>query len=437
MEQSPPPEQRSKFVSKVPFFYGWVIVGAVGIGFIMSGPTQTFTFSVFVDPMLNDLGWSKTLLSSLYTSASLLAGLTLIVTGRLLDKVGPRVMLTSIGVLLGFTCLWLSTIHSAAVMFAGFAVLRMLGQNSLTLVPTMLIGNWFTRFRGRAMALSALGMAGSLALFPIMSHLAISRMGWRDTWFLLGILVWVVLVPVSSLLLRNSPESVGLRPDGARAPRREGTPQASTHLLQEVVWTVPEAIRTRAFWLVTLVSAFYTFVQTALSFHSVSIFISKGIPAGQAATLFSVMAPSFLIGTVIAGFMNDKLPNRYTMIVGQLLVTAAVGWTFVATELWHVLAYGLLLGMGGGFLSNVIAVIWSNYFGRQNLGSIRGFSTTFTVMAAALGPLPVGLLADITGAYTAPLVFLLIVPVVGAAIALVTLPPKKAQPLGSTGGLPA
>lgn len=287
------------------------------------------------------------------------------------------------------------------------------------------------------MALTSLGMAGSLALFPFMSHLIISKVGWRDTWFILGVAVWVVLVPLSSLLLRDRPEDVGLKPDGDRRSRAEATSAMPSRRPQEVAWTLREAMRTRAFWLVTLVGAFYTFVQTALSFHSVSVFISKGIPAGQAATLFSVMAPSFLVGTVIAGSMNDKLPNRYTMIVGQLLVTTAVAWTFVATELWHALAYGALLGMGGGFLSNVIAVIWPNYFGRKNLGSIRGFSTTFTVMAAALGPLPIGLLADVTGAYTVPLLALLTVPVLGIVVAAFTFPPIKAEPLRATGDLPS
>ncbi len=437
MEPSPRQVKRSGLVSRVPFFYGWVIVAVSGVGFIMSGPTQTFTFSVFVDPMQNDLGWSRTLLSSIYTSASLLAGVTLIFTGRLLDRIGPRMMLTIIGVLLGLTCLWLGTIHHAAVMFAGFAMLRMLGQNSLTLVPTMLIGNWFVRYRGRAMALTMLGMAGSLALFPIMSHFIITRVGWRDAWSILGIAVLVVLVPLAALLLRNGPEELGLRPDGDRRPRQEtGAPQPSRRP-QDAVWTLREAVRTRAFWLVTLVGALYTFVQTALSFHSVSVFISKGIPAGQAATLFSVMAPSFLIGSFIAGAMNDRLPNRYTMIAGQVLVAGALGWTFFATELWHALAYGALLGMGGGFMSNVIAVIWPNFFGRQNLGSIRGLSTTFTVMGAALGPFPVGLLADVTGDYTVPLTAMLALPIVAVVLAVITVAPRKPISPVAGGGLSA
>ena len=214
-------------------------------------------------------------------------------------------------------------------------------------------------------------------------------------------------------------------PTATGGPRQETSAPQPSRRSQDAVWTLREAVRTRAFWLVTLVGALYTFVQTALSFHSVSVFISKGIPAGQAATLFSVMAPSFLIGSFIAGAMNDRLPNRYTMIAGQVLVAGALGWTFFATELWHALAYGAMLGMGGGFMSNVIAVIWPNFFGRQNLGSIRGMSTTFTVMGAALGPFPVGLLADITGDYTVPLAAMLALPIVAAFLAVITVAPRK------------
>ncbi len=119
--------RHSSIISRAPFFYGWVILTVSALTRFISGPGQTFLISVFIDPVISDLGWSRTLVSSLYTAGSLTAGVAVIFVGRLLDRYGARIMLLVIGILFGLAALWMSTVNHPVKLYFGFAALRTLG----------------------------------------------------------------------------------------------------------------------------------------------------------------------------------------------------------------------------------------------------------------------------------------------------------------------
>ena len=193
----------------------------------ISGPGQTYSVSVFVDPIINDTSWSRTLVSGMYTAGSLTAAAVMVLVGRMLDRHGARVLMIAVGVLFGFAALWMSQVDSPVELYAGFAAIRTLGQGSLSLIGTTLVALWFVRFRGRAMALSSLGAVASRAAFPPLIHFFISRWQWQGAWVALAVIIWAV-TPLA-LLARRNPEAIGLRPDGARAEPAgtETTPAAS------------------------------------------------------------------------------------------------------------------------------------------------------------------------------------------------------------------
>ncbi len=389
---------------------------------------------MFIDPIISELGWSRTLISGLYTAGSLTAGVGVIFVGRLLDRYGARIMLLAVGVLFGLAALWMSAIDHPVKLYFGFAALRTLGQGSLGLIPSTLIALWFVRLRGRAMAIGAIGGAIGVATFPIMAHALISYIGWRNTWIVLALVIWVVLVPIV-LLIRRSPESVGLLPDGKPPQQLEGQAvgaRAST--AQEVDFSLSEALRTRAFWLLLFATSAFPLIGTGLAFHQISFLASKGIQRGVATAVFSIIGPSQLLGTFIAGFMADRFPNRYLLVVAQVLLGMAMLWTFLITSSWQAFTYGAILGLSMGFIMNVAAVIWPNYYGRLHLGSIRGVSMASTVVFAALGPLPFGLVYDITGDYSLAILILLALPVLCAVAAFLALPPKKRRSEGISFG---
>ena len=389
----------------------------------ISGPGQTYSVSVFVDPIINDTSWSRTLVSGLYTAGSLTAAAVMVLVGRMLDRHGARVLMIAVGVLFGFAALWMSQVDSPLELYAGFAAIRTLGQGALSLIGTTLVALWFVRMRGRAMALSSLGAVASRAAFPPLIHFFISRWGWQGAWVALAVVIWSV-TPLA-LLARRNPEAIGLRPDGARAEPTGSEATPSARATQEANFSLSEAMRTPSFWLLLLASSSHSLISTALIFHMVSVITSKGLDAGLAATVLSVMAPMSLVGTFAAGYLADKLPNRFLLAASQGILTLNMLWIFALSEPWQALVYGGMLGLGGGFSMTTNAVIWPNYYGRRHLGSIRGVVSTCMVGFAALGPLPFGLLFDLTDSYATAILVFLAMPTACATAALLARPPQK------------
>ncbi len=148
---------RSSIVDRVPFFYGWIILGVSALAIFIAGPGQTYSVSMFVDPIISDLGWSRTLVSGMYTTGSLIAGAFMILAGRFLDRYGARIMITAVAILFGFAAIWMSSLTHPVQLAVGFVAIRTLGQGSLTFMPTTLVSLWFLRWRGRATAICTLG----------------------------------------------------------------------------------------------------------------------------------------------------------------------------------------------------------------------------------------------------------------------------------------
>ena len=412
--------------ARLPFFYGWIILPSAALAIFVSGPGQTFSVSLFVDPLIDEFGWSRTTISGLYTAGSLTAATSMLGIGWLLDRFGARVVLAGVGLMLGLAALWMSEVSNQLGVYAGFTALRMFGQGSLGLVPSSLVALWFVRKRGRATALAGLGMVTSQAIFPPLIHTLNTQIGWRQTWLVLGIIVWAVLIPVAVLFVRRTPESVGLLPDGAttsqpiadNAPRPQPVRGAGD-------WTLREALRTRTFWLVFVAAGSQSLVSTALIFHQVAVLDSRGLSAGVSAAVLSVMGPVSLAGAMAGGFLSDRFPNRLLLLAGQAILGIGMLLAMVMTETWQALIYGSVIGFSSGSVITVAAVIWPNYYGRKHLGSIRGAATMAMVAGAALGPLPFALTFDLTGSYTSVLVIFMAFPALSMLAALFAVPPKR------------
>ena len=416
-----PPETR---FARLPFNYGWVVAAVGALGVFMSGPGQTYIVSLFVDPIIDETGWSRTLVSGLYSAASISAAVGAVLAGRAFDKYGARATLSGVAALFGLAVYMMGAISSPVHLFFGFLAIRNLGQTAMSLVSTSMVGVWFVRLRGRATSATMLAGSVSQALLPPVVYLIIEADGWRSAWEVMGIAVWAIMVPSALLLVRRSPESVGLLPDGDRQPavRTTKSPQG------EESWTVGEAIRTRAFWLLTLSAVPPSLISTALTFHHISLMGSNGIEEGVAASILSVMAIAGLVSTVFAGYLVDRFPNRFVIVAGQVLVVLAMIVVLVLSAAWHGFVYGAMLGASHGFLFTAQTVIWPNYFGRRYIGSIRGVAAMAMVVAAGLGPLPFSILFELTQSYDAAVLGLVALPALGGVAALAAAPPSKRAP---------
>ncbi len=407
---------------ETPFFYGWVIVAVSALGVFFSGPGQTYSVSTFIDSYIAEFGWSRSLVSSLYSGGTLAAGLIVSGVGALVDRLGHKRMFPVIASLLGVVCLGMSFVSGPAMLFVGFLFIRLFGQGSMTLLPNTLVPQWFVEKRGRALSIMSLGGVIASAVLPPLNTWIIHSFGWRMAWRAWALLLWAIMVPIAMWLVQNKPEDMNLRPDGAAASS-SGADQGTA--LEEESWSLPEALKTRTFWLILFCSAIPSMINTGLIFHQVSIFAEKGLSSTLSASVLSVMALTALPVTFLAGWVLDRVKVNHAIgavFIGQLVVMLFLLRADTATE---AITYGVIRGFVQGFEAISFAVVWPNYFGRRYLGSIRGSAMTVLVAASAAGPLPFGMAFDFFGGYTEIIVAMMLFPVLGVAAALLAPAPTK------------
>ncbi|MCK6628537.1 MAG: MFS transporter [Anaerolineae bacterium] len=414
----------SRLIKATPFFYGWVILVVGTVGIVMMAPSQTFTISIFIDYFIKDLGISRANISLLYGVATFAASLLLPLTGRLVDRFGPRLMTPLIALGLGLASVGVALVHSIFTLFLGLLALRFLGFGSLQLVSNNLIAQWFIRRRGRVMGLAGLSLPIGLMIFPGLSQFWIDQLGWRWAMGLLGLLVWLVMLPVSLLFFKDRPELYGLQPDGDTPPfpSVNGGEQRGG----ERHWTLAEARRTGVFWLFSAGLTVLTMLLAGLVFHQTSLFEVRGLSREVAVSAFYVIAIFSVIGNLGMGWLLDRYRARLLLAITLFLLAA----TMVMVQLMHTPAeamlYGALNGLVSGAFRVIDAVVWAKYFGRLHLGSIRGAVMIGVVGGTALGPYPLGLSMDTFGSYAPAMTALLILPVsIGLAALLIKRPEKQ------------
>ena len=412
---------KEKIPLQTPFFYGWVIASIAGVGIFFSGPGQTYSISSFVDPLLVHFGWSRSFFSTLYSGGTLIAGLSMVFLGKLVDRFGCRLMLTIVPLLLGITCWYMGAVTGAVTVFIGFVLLRFLGVGSLELIPSVLVAQWFVRMRGRAFWITSMGITVSSASFPYLNVLLIQEWGWPFAFRFWGLVVAAVMAPLAWFLVRNRPEDVGLRTDGDPRPE-EGT---TSDEKEEISWTLAEAMRTPVFWVIVFAASVPAMVFTGLAFHHMSILTENGLTVEVASLVFTVTAVAQFALLGLAGWTADRFPVRWVFSLTLVLLGASTVLVFPAsTPLW---ATVLGLGRGGAmaFFSITSNVVWPAYFGRRHLASIRGFSMTAMVVLSAFGPMPFGLAYDWFGGYGEILFLMVALSFVSAVLAFFAIPKKK------------
>ena len=428
-------------VTSFPFFYGWVIVAVAGLTHFTAAPGQTYVISIFLEPMIEDMEWSRTIFSSLYTVGSMTAALFMVGVGRALDRFGARRTLVILCFFMGLATFWMSSVDAMWELFIGFALLRTIGLGSFGLVATTMISTWFIRLRGRATAIASLGGATSMAAFPVLVHILIEYFEWRQTWVVLGILVWTLLLLPALVFIRRSPEDVGILPDGngeyvtadvdslgkTLACRGRNISEGVEVPSGEVHFSLGEAMRTRSLWMLVFSSVAQPLIMTGLMFHHVSILGTKGLSPGLAAASMGLFGPLMLFSNLVCGYLADRIANRILLTAGQAILIISMLWLVTTNSAWEAVVYIVLSSLSVGLIGTTGTVIWANYFGRKHLGSIRGFATTVMVGFSALGALPFGILYDRSGSYDSAILVLLVLPVIACVSSFLAFPPQKSS----------
>ena len=398
------------------FFYGWIIVGIANIGIFSSGPGQSHTFSVFVEPISQDLELSSASIASAYGLATLIAAFLLPYMGKLIDRYGARVSLIIISIILGISCIFFGAASNFLMLTVGFGFLRFFGQGSLMLGCANLVSQWFDSKRGFAMSLMALGFGMSMAIHPPVSQFLIDQYGWKYAWIILGISTWIIMVPALFILAWNNPENIGLKPDGVKKSNLKNDEVEAIEGLN-----LTEALKENSFYILAAMWFGMAMLVTTLHFYQVTILTNQGITTEFAASLFTVSAFAMVVFMPLVGKFFDNFPTKYVLATGLLINSISlISITYSNSEAYS-LFYAVSFGINNAFSMTMFGYIWPRYFGRKHLGSIQGTGQMIGVIGASLGPLPVGFAIDYLGSSLITIRYLSVYPIIMAVIIIIFL----------------
>ncbi len=419
-------------------FYGWWMVLACAILNVMVGGTLVYGLTVFFNPIRNTFGWAAATTSIAFSIRGLETGFLDPVVGFLVDKVGPRKLMLPGWCIVGLGFVLLSRINSLWAFYASFLLMATgMCFGSFVVINTV-IAHWFTRKRSRAMALLYVGYGASGLLVPLLA-LSISHFGWRTSLVIIGVVFWVIGIPLS-LLMRHKPEQYGLLPDGeTRATIDEPANMPSLRSSSEIVkqdldlsttgFTARAALKTRAFWLLSCTFLFQHIATSAVMVHIVPYLESVRVPTTIAATAVTGVTLCSLIGRLSFGFLGDFRNKRYLIAIA--LSIQAIGLFIFSLidvdRVWLIVLFLLTYGPGFGGTTPLRPALQADYFGTRSFGTIFGWMALTSMVGGLVSPVIAGWIFDTVGSYRLAWQLFALTTLPAIPLILLAKPPKANQ----------
>jgi len=401
-------------------FYGWVVLGVAALAMVGTLPGRTQGLGLITEPLIRDLGLSRVAYAQINLVATLIGALFCIGVGRMIDRLGSRLVLTVTAVALGLTVLTMSQVSSLIGLLIFVTLTRGFGQSALSVVSLAMVGKWFRRRLTVAMAVYALVMSiGFMAAFPLVGAVVQSA-GWRIAWGGIGVALLVVLAPVAWWLDRSSPDTIGANLDGDPSPVASESVAEKPDAKQ---WTLGETLRSPAFWVFALASSAYGLVASGIGLLNESILAERGFAPDIYYTALAVTAITGLAGNFAAGALAPRVSLRAILIVAMVVLAAGLAALARVSTPTQVMVQAVAMGIAGGFVTVVFFSFWGHAYGQLHLGRIQGAAQAMTVLASAVGPLFLAVWVERTGSYASAFYVLAgITAVLGVAACLVSIP---------------
>ena len=405
MLESAPPKYQVSLVRRLPFFYGWVVVGVAFVTMAIGVNSRT-AFSLFYPPILEEFGWSRGDTAAIFSLGFLASTVATPLVGLLIGRAGPRIALplgaslVAAGLLLGTiaTALWHFYLTLGVLVIGGSIFISYIGHS-------MFLANWFQRRRGLAVGIAFSGVGfGGIMMFLGIQHLIV-EVGWRAScWVMAGLLIAVV-IPLNFFLQRERPSELGLEPDGtASGAAADATRDAAIvdHKWAETEWTLRRAMATARFWWLALAMGTALFAWYAVQVHQSQYLIQLGFDDTQIALALGVVVMSGVIGQIGLGYLSDRAGRE---------------WAWTLSLSGYVLCYAILLlmksypaaslmyamvaaqGMLGYGLASMFGAMPADLFQGPRFAAILGVVSVAANLGAGVGPWLTGYIYDVTGSY--------------------------------------
>jgi MFS family permease len=398
------------------FFYGYLVVTAAFFTMIVLW-ASFYAFGVFFKPIVSEFGWSRAVTSGAFSLCSIFMGGLSIAMGGLNDRLGPRLVMTLSGLLLGTGYLLMSQLQEVWQMYLFYGVILGTGMGG-GFVPMMTtVVRWFVQLRGFMTGIVAAGIGiGALIGPPIVNWLILTY-GWRRSYGILGITVAVFIVS-SAQVLRTDPSHMGISAFGQHRNRKQD-PIPETGGV-----SFGEAVHSRSFWLLFSLIFCFGFCVFSVMVHMVAHAIELGSSPGQAARILATIGGLSIVGKLLLGRAVDIIGSRKVFIIGFAMMAAASFWVIPARMTWMLYSFAWVFGFAYGGCVTAESPIVAELFGLRSHGLILGVIAFAFATGGAFGPWLCGYLFDLSGAYRWSFFACATLSTMGLALSMILRPDK-------------
>ncbi len=406
-------------------FYGWKMVGAAcGIQFLL-GALLLQAFGLYIAVLSEEMGWSKTALAGAAALQSAESAINGPMLGWLMDRIGPQSLIRWGIVIFSIGFFVLSQVDSVAIFYVS-AILMSIGTSFCGYFPlSVAIVHWFEKHRGRALSIMGMGLALGGLMVPVMAW-SMQQWGWRVTAAVSGMVALVVGLPLARMI-RSRPEDHGDYVDGVR-PVEHALGAAVVHVHGQKDFSVREALKTQAFWLLAIGHGLALLVVTAVNVHAIT-HMKEGLGYTVATAGWVIMLMTFgqLVGVLMGAVMGDLFEKR--KVAALCMLSHALGLLLLtySTHMQGLIAFAIFHGFAWGLRGPFMLAIRADYFGRTSIGSIMGISAAIIAVGQMAGPMVAGLLADLTGDYRLGFTMLSILAALGSVSFMLAKKPVRAE----------
>jgi len=396
--------------------YGWSMI--IMAACIMAAHALVFyTFGVFLRPITTEFNWERGALSGAFSVSTLLSGLFAILSGRLSDKYGPRILVTISGLSVGIGFLLMSQINSLWQAYLVWGFFMGVGGSCCFIPIISSVPRWFTKKVGIAIGITVAGFGLGGIISPPLAQWLISTYDWRQSYLILGLVTFIIVIPLAQFM-KHSPQRVGLKPYGEDETVKDEQPLVTKGL------SIAQAIKTSRFWILSLVQFCFFFCIQVIIVHIVPHAIDIGISAIVAASITSIIAGISVIGRLSTGFISDKVGGRLLLIACIFLATLALLWLLFAKETWMLYIFAIIFGIAYGGGVPLQTIIGAELFGPSSLGMILAVLMFCGTIGGALGAPLAGSIFDITGSYSLAFLICVIICALAVILSLILLKAK-------------
>lgn len=382
---------RSTWAASWPIYYGWVNVALAALAMAATLPGRTHGLGLISKPLLEDLHISESRFSFFNFWAITLGSLTCLPVGKWIDRWGTRPISALIIGALGLVVVGMSTVQGPIGLCVTLLLVRGLGQGALSVVSMAMVGKWFRRRLGPAMGLYAVLVAIGFIAGVLLTGGAVLTYGWRQAWGGMGYLFMLVVAPLCWALVRSTPEASGLIDHDAPL-EKESKPAGRDA-------TLPQALRSPAFWIVSVATSLFGLSWSAITLFNQSILEEHGFDEQTFLAVMAILTGSGLVSNLLAGWLAMRVaPGRLLAIAMTLLAVALVVFPAIESR-GQLFLYALVLGAAGGIITVIFFAFYGQAFGRTHLGRIQGAAQIMSVLASALGPVLLTSCKEWTGSY--------------------------------------